>query len=80
MGADRGALLDDDDRQLAAGRVGELLQPDRGGKPRWPRADDDDVELHRLSGGFVGRQLGCGLGLGHFFGNLFSRARALYWS
>ncbi len=32
---------------------GELLQPDRGGQPRGPGADDDDVELHDLAfGGF----------------------------
>ncbi len=37
---------------------GELLQPDRGGETRGASPDDDDVELHRLSG----RQLACGLG------------------
>ena len=31
----------------------ELLQPDRGGEPGRPGADDDDVELHRLAGGKV---------------------------
>ncbi len=43
------------DSSLPASR-GELLQPDRGGQTGRARADDDDVELHRLSG----RQLGCG--------------------
>ena len=51
MGADLGALLDHDDRDVRR----ELLEPDRGGKPRRPGADDDDVELHRFAGG----QFGC---------------------
>ena len=47
MGADLGALLDHDD----GGFRRELLEPDRGGKPGRPGADDDHVELHRLAGG-----------------------------
>ena len=51
MGADLGALLDHDDGFVRR----ELLEPDRGGKAGGPRADDDDVEFHRLPG----RQLRC---------------------
>ena len=52
--------------------VGELLQADRRRQTGRAGTDDDDVELHRLSG----RQLGCGvdLGLGHrLFEPLISR-------
>ena len=45
MGADLGALLDDDD----GGVRRELLQADRGGEARRPGADNHDVEFHRLA-------------------------------
>jgi hypothetical protein len=45
--ADLGALLDHDHAEV--GR--ELLEPDRGGEPGGPGADDHHVELHRLAGG-----------------------------
>jgi hypothetical protein len=45
MRADLGALFKHDDGKL---RI-ELLQPDRGGKARRPRADDDHVEFHALT-------------------------------
>ena len=47
MGADLGALLDHHHRDV--GR--KLLEPDRGGEPGRPGADDHHVELHRLAGG-----------------------------
>ena len=46
VGADLGALLDHDH----AGVRRKLLEPDRGGEPGRPRADDHDVELHRFAG------------------------------
>ncbi len=39
---------------------GELLQPDRGGEPRGPGADDDDVELHGLAFGHFTQGSGSG--------------------
>ena len=55
MGADLGALLDDDDGDLAAlgGRI--LLQADGGGQTRGPGAHDDDVEFHRFTVGQIHR-------------------------
>ncbi len=50
MGADLGALLNDDHAKIGI----ELLQADRGRKSGRSGADDDDVELHRLAGGQVG--------------------------
>jgi hypothetical protein len=47
MRADLGALFHHDDGDVRR----ELLEPDRGGEPGRPGADDDDVELHRLAGG-----------------------------
>ncbi len=49
MGANLGALLKDHNGNVLAGLSGELLQPDRGGEPRGPGADDHDVELHGLA-------------------------------
>ena len=49
VGADLRALLDDADRNLAAGRRGELLQADRGGEARRPGADHDHVVFHPLA-------------------------------
>ena len=51
MGADLGTLLHDDDGAFRR----ELFEPDCGGKPRRPRADDNGVEFHR----FTGRKLRC---------------------
>ena len=52
MGADFGALLDDDD----GGVRRELLEPDRRGKAGGAGADNDNVEFHCLPG----RQFRCG--------------------
>ena len=46
--ADLRSFLEDADRKLAARGLGELLQPDRGGKARGAGADDDHVIGHRL--------------------------------
>ena len=47
MRADRRALLDDDDVEVGV----DLLEADRRGEPGGARADDHDVEIHRLAGG-----------------------------
>ena len=46
MGADLRAFFDDDDRLVWR----DLFEPDSGGEPRRPCADDDRVELHRFTG------------------------------
>ncbi len=58
MGADSGALFQHHHRDLSSGLGRELLQADGGSQAGRPRAHDDDVELHRLSG----RQRGFGAG------------------
>ena len=49
MGADLRALLKHHHGDVLAGLGGELLEPDRGGKPGGAGADDHDVELHGLA-------------------------------
>ena len=49
MGADFGAFLDQADRNLLAGFVGQLLDADRRGQPGRATANDEDVELHRFA-------------------------------
>ena len=54
MGADLGAFLHHHDGFVR----GELLQPDRGGEPGRPGADNDGVEFHRLPGRKLGGRHG----------------------
>ena len=49
------ALLQHHHRQLAAGRRGELLELDGGGKPGGTRPDDHHIEVHCLAR----RKIGC---------------------
>src|SRR6185312_4289879 len=49
MRADLRALFQHDDGKL---RI-DLLQPDRGGEARRPRADDDHVEFHAFALDFI---------------------------
>ena len=51
MRADLGALLDHDHAEFRR----DLLQPDGGGEPGRPGADDDHVEFHGFAGGHVTR-------------------------
>ena len=48
----------------------ELLEPNRGGQARRPRADDHDIEFHRLSRGLGGRSVigfSCTFSFFHFY-------------
>ena len=47
--ADLGALLDDANAKIFARLERELLQPNRGRKPRRPRANSDDIVLHHIA-------------------------------
>ncbi len=47
MGADLGALLDDDDGNI---RV-DLLEADGGGEAGGTGTDNNNIEFHRLAGG-----------------------------
>ena len=49
MGADFRAFFDDDDRQIG----GNLLQTNGGGQARGSGTNDDDVKLHRFTGGQI---------------------------
>ena len=70
VGADLGAFLDHDHGDLRS-RLGRLLlEADGGGQACGTRAHDDDVELHRFTGGQIGhvgfqvtsrlKQMSCG--------------------
>uniref|UniRef100_A0A0A9AGJ9 Uncharacterized protein n=1 Tax=Arundo donax TaxID=35708 RepID=A0A0A9AGJ9_ARUDO len=48
MSTDFAALLEDADGEVGVGGATELLQPDRRGEPRRPRAHDHHVVAQRL--------------------------------
>ena len=56
MRADFAAFLNDNDREVLSGFVGELLEADGSGEPGRAAADDDEVKLHRLAFGGLGHR------------------------
>ena len=61
MGADLRAFLEHHHGNVVALLGGKLLQPDGGGEPGRPGADNDDVELHGLAFGNVVQNLSSAL-------------------
>ena len=59
VGADLGALLDDADGDLAAGRGGKLEQAAGGGETAGPGAHDHHVKLHAFPFGHAAGSLPC---------------------
>ena len=47
--ADLGRFFDQANVNFPPARLRLLLEPDRRRQSRWPAADDDDIEFHRLA-------------------------------